>query len=595
MSLNKIFIVIIVFSIVFAFFNKERLNTYYAIFFEKVTRFKCFLKQTRVFSYLIDTLNYKFSFSNKYSINISVTFLFFIGFLVRFYKFGIIPFGFNQDGAMGAVDALALSNHGTDRFGMWLPVHFTAWGYGQMSVLLSYLTVPFIKIFGLNSFSARVPMLIISLLAIYVLYKFTKDVYGNIQATIILFLCAINPWHIMQSRWALDCNLLPHFTLFSLFFLYKGLKSEMYLYVSMFFFAISMYSYGTAFFFIPPLLIVLCIYLLLKTQITFCKVLKCALVYILFSMPIILVMAINYLKLPTIQTPFFTIGFFENSVRSKNILLFSDNFYNQFTSNFKTLINVVFLQKEDLPWNAIKEFGSTYIFNLPFLIIGFLYGIKNLIKTNDNDLKVAGNAIFIFWFISSIFTGLFINDVNINRINVIFYPIIVFSGIGLYNIFFNRQKVTKLSVVVLSIYTFSFLLFTNSYFVKTSENLGYYYFRGFGESIQSAELKESDIIYVTTNTYQGSYKQITEILTMFHAKIDSEYFQGKAKSYNKDGLELLPYKKRYIYLDFASNQDIINNANPHSVFVLNMNEAYLFSDEKFIIKPYWDYAVATLK
>ncbi|HYH03864.1 MAG TPA: hypothetical protein VEC37_12220, partial [Bacillota bacterium] len=35
---------------------------------------------------------------------------------IRLWKFGIIPFGFNQDGAMGAVDALALADHGTDRF-----------------------------------------------------------------------------------------------------------------------------------------------------------------------------------------------------------------------------------------------------------------------------------------------------------------------------------------------------------------------------------------------------------------------------------------------------------------------------------------------
>ena len=57
--------------------------------------------------------------------------------LLRLYRFGSIPGGFNQDGAMAAVDALALAHHGTDRFGTFLPAHFTAWGYGQMSVLLS--------------------------------------------------------------------------------------------------------------------------------------------------------------------------------------------------------------------------------------------------------------------------------------------------------------------------------------------------------------------------------------------------------------------------------------------------------------------------
>ena len=50
--------------------------------------------------------------------------------------------GLEIDGAMAAVDAKALAYYGTDRFGMKYPVHLTAWGFGQMSALLSYLMVP---------------------------------------------------------------------------------------------------------------------------------------------------------------------------------------------------------------------------------------------------------------------------------------------------------------------------------------------------------------------------------------------------------------------------------------------------------------------
>ena len=79
--------------------------------------------------------------------------------VIRCIGLGSIPGGFNQDGAMGAVDALSLATYGTDRFGTHLPAHFQAWGYGQMSVLLSYLTVPFIKLWGLTELTARLPMM----------------------------------------------------------------------------------------------------------------------------------------------------------------------------------------------------------------------------------------------------------------------------------------------------------------------------------------------------------------------------------------------------------------------------------------------------
>ena len=66
-----------------------------------------------------------------------------VSILVRGYKLGIIPAGVNQDGAMAAVDAKSLAIYATDRYGMVLPVHLTAWKYGQMSALLSYIMVPF--------------------------------------------------------------------------------------------------------------------------------------------------------------------------------------------------------------------------------------------------------------------------------------------------------------------------------------------------------------------------------------------------------------------------------------------------------------------
>ena len=139
---------------------------------------------------------------------------------VRVYQFGTIPGGFNQDGAMAAVDAKALADYGTARFGMRFPVHLTAWGYGQMSSLLSYLMAPLIKLFGLNPVVARLPQLIISLLGLLTLYFFSRDAFGKTAALVIFAFGAINPWHILQSRWALDCNLYPHFFLFGVYFLH---------------------------------------------------------------------------------------------------------------------------------------------------------------------------------------------------------------------------------------------------------------------------------------------------------------------------------------------------------------------------------------
>ena len=59
--------------------------------------------------------------------------------ILRCIRFGSVPDGINQDEAMGAMDAWALSKYGTDRYGTFLPVHFEAWKYGQMSASASVL------------------------------------------------------------------------------------------------------------------------------------------------------------------------------------------------------------------------------------------------------------------------------------------------------------------------------------------------------------------------------------------------------------------------------------------------------------------------
>lgn len=134
-----------------------------------------------------------------------------IGIGIRVWQFGSVPGGFNQDGAMAAVDGKAIADYGTDRFGTWLPAHLYAWGYGQMSSLLSYLIAIFVKFFGLTPITARLPQLIMSIAGGVFFYLFIRDIFGKGAGLIAAVFVAINPWHFIQSRWALDCNLLPHF------------------------------------------------------------------------------------------------------------------------------------------------------------------------------------------------------------------------------------------------------------------------------------------------------------------------------------------------------------------------------------------------
>ncbi|NJD04770.1 MAG: DUF2029 domain-containing protein [Ruminiclostridium sp.] len=528
-----------------------------------------------------------------------VFFLIFIcGILVRLWKFGVIPAGFNQDGAMGAVDALALANHGTDRFGMWLPVHFTAWGFGQMSVLLSYLSIPFIGIFGLNRITARIAVLIVSLLSLWVIYLLSRLIFSKKTVLVVLAFSAINPWHIMQSRWALDCNMFPHFLLFSVYFLCLGLKKKkIYIYLSMVFFGITMYSYGIAWYSVPLMLLAVFIYLLKTKRLSLKDTFFSALAYMLVAWPIFGVMIINLLKFPTIATPFFTIPFFPGTTRMSDLLFFSTNIFAQFINNIKAFINVVILQKPDLPWNTIPQFGIIYLFSIPFVIIGLITLIKMIRSKKAKAAETAVPAIgpllenngrvlaviVMIWLLVAVISGLIINNINVNRINIIAYPLIILAALGIELII---RKIKLLSLVILSIYLIAFASFNISYFGEHSKVLANSFYYGFGEALESVQDLEYDRIYVTSHTQSENSWWVSEPLTMFYHDIDALYFQGKGDAFSKSGKPLLPYKERYKYVKFS---DLKIDPLEKAVYIIHKSDDLSFDPGSFTLYRFADY------
>ena len=240
-----------------------------------------------------------------------VLFLVCVGIFIRAYHFGIIPVGVHQDEAMAAVDAKALADYGTDRFGMRYPVHFTAWIGSQMSVLLSYCMIPFIKLLGFSTTAIRLQMLIISCVGLPAVYFLAKRTGGINLGIIALILVVICPWHYMQSRWSFDCNAFPHFFLIGACMLMAGVWKRGYLYLSMVFFALCSYCYGIANYSVPLFLLVLAVYLIWTKTVNIKELLICIAIYLLVALPEFITMLINAFGISgNIETPLFTIPFF---------------------------------------------------------------------------------------------------------------------------------------------------------------------------------------------------------------------------------------------------------------------------------------------
>ncbi len=184
---------------------------------------------------------------------LSVLFVLVIGVVVRVVKFPQLPPGLNADEASSAYEAYALALTGCDRWGNHLPAYFPGWGSGQ-NVLLSYLTVPVVKLLGLNMVSVRLVPLLLGVLTLPLFFLFLRPL-GRRPALLGLLLLALAPWHFMLSRWGLESNLVVFWMLLGCFMLARaiGTQQRRWIIPALLPFAVALYAYGTTAIVLPTM------------------------------------------------------------------------------------------------------------------------------------------------------------------------------------------------------------------------------------------------------------------------------------------------------------------------------------------------------
>lgn len=511
-----------------------------------------------------------------------------IAFIIRIVGLGRVPYGVNQDEAMLAMDAWALSEYGTDRYGIFMPVHFTAWKYGQMSVLLGYLMVPFIKIFGFQTFAVRLPMVLASTLGVALVYLITGKLFDEKLAMVAMALTAVNPWQFMQSRWALDCNLFPHVFLLGFYLLLKGLEKRRYLYLSMVCFGLTFYCYGIAIYTVPVFLFVYAAWCLWKKQIALRDIIISVVIFISIALPEIITMAINMFGWSTIETPFFTMCFFPESIRSDDILFLNFSF-GQLGRNGLSLLKQVFLQFPDHIFNALPAFGPLYHISIPFIIIGIVKFTKALFVERDIARQTRYLALWGF-LITGIWAGLLTKEVNINRINIIFYVLIILCGYGIWTVLDWLKRYRSITAKVLvAAYGICAVAFLGSYFTSFAEEIQTYFNVDFLEITKEANgLEEYDRLYITGHMDWQYNLTMSEILTHYSNKIDALYYQGKTNE--NGGRSLLPYSERYHYV----NMEKCDFEDKEGIYILHKSELPYLAEEYEIVLENDAYVAATI-
>lgn len=360
-----------------------------------------------------------------------------LGAALRLTGLGFFPPGLNQDEASTGYDAWGLLISGMDRNGDIWPVLFTSWGSGQ-NVLYAYVLLPFLALFGRSVPVLRLPAALLGSLSLFLVWRLGRRHGGPLFGLCALGALALNPWHLLISRWALESNLLPFCLLLGTYLLDLALGERPYCLVpAAAALGLGLYAYGTAFLFLPLFLLPCCL-LLWKRRFPAAPFFAALGVFLLLALPIALCNLRNMLgreemKLLGLTLPRLT------QTRQAATMSFSPG-------HLRDALRLLWTQSDGLPWNSAGPFGL--LWGLPGLGLA-LWGLGCCLYRVVRGRHCSMDLLCLFALGAGLVSCLFI-QVNVNRVNFLFLPLVWCQGRGL-GMLLDRFRPLRLPVCAVAL------------------------------------------------------------------------------------------------------------------------------------------------
>lgn len=457
-------------------------------------------------------------------------------------KLSQIPAGLHVDEAGALYDAICLSKYGVDRYLNHLPVYLINFGGGQ-SALYAYFVAILIKIFGTSITVFRLPAVLLSLLSMICFYQMLSKHFGKKQGLLGVLILAVMPWNILKSRWGLDCNLLSSMMVISIYVFDKAIHSDKHYWylLSGIIWGLTLYTYVISYLVVPVFLGFGLLYALWLKKVDIPSLICLAIPLGILALPLIMMLLYNTGILQNAHFPIFSIPklwFYRGGeISLQNI-----------PENLRNIFNILFI-KDFLNYNTIPAFGTLYKMSIPLVLFGLLEIIKNVLKT----VKQKELSLDLWMFLAFIITfvvGLCISELNINKLNAIYIPMIYFAGRFLYALSKNAKP---LAITVVFLYVVHFAIFMHYYFTDFANTDLMYFENDILAASEKAESLGKSQIYVENQNY--IYTLVTTPISPYEFNENLRIENGNVMEYGKYRFEIpQELNKNAVYI--VKNEEI---------------------------------------
>jgi 4-amino-4-deoxy-L-arabinose transferase-like glycosyltransferase len=367
-----------------------------------------------------------------------------------------VPPCFNSDEAAFGYNAYSILQTGKDEYGTLLPLRLKSFGDYKMP-LYSYLSVPFIAVFGLNEFGTRALNTFISLLFPIIIFYFVRELFKNTKIALLSsFFISISLGLQIVARHAHESYISVFLITTTVYLFIKTVQSPSKKHIFLFLLVnlLSLLSYHPNRIF-AVLLYGYSFFLFIKYRSRY------RLLFLLSTILLLIFFSTDYIYKPT---------------RINNLLFFNNEGFKLKVQELKDeggsrfLYNVVTVGVKDIFYDGINYYSPQFLVSIGdhnnrfgyegmglmsiteyiFIFIGLFYLFRNKEKYRY--------LILILLLLAPLSASLSWSKNSLTRSLFLFVPTLIISAYGVYS-FFTQQRKGPTWIILLMLYTGSLIYF----------------------------------------------------------------------------------------------------------------------------------------
>lgn len=185
--------------------------------------------------------------------------VFALGCLLRLFRLGTLPEGISAEEALVGVQAKALWQTGGFLFDGGLTTQLSQWASESTGPLLAVLTAPVVGLFGMNAWTVRLPLALLSCAAMAAAYGIGSWFGGKRAARWCLTAYAVCPYFVLSARMTCGACLAVCLLPMAVYAMLRGMERPVYLYAGTILMSLMAYAQDMYFFISPLAVIVGCV------------------------------------------------------------------------------------------------------------------------------------------------------------------------------------------------------------------------------------------------------------------------------------------------------------------------------------------------